>query len=377
MDGRRESPVSSYKLPVLVGVVGLTVATVLVLRSLSAVGWDPTLFVSFGEEAAATRAYGEERLGEVYLRSGQGHDGKFYFVQANDPWVVEPEVNASVFDRPLYRSQRMLYPVLAGGFGVLEPATIVWGLVAVNVLMMGLGTFATSIVAMRMGGSPWFGVTFGLNFGFISELYIDGSGIVAAAAAFGAMALLLSKRRWWGIGLLVAAALAREAMLIAAVGSAYWLWKRGERRDAFLAMVAPGLAVLIWAVYLRFRIDLDVGFDQVQEIGWPFVGFVQALPGWMGESLDITAGLGTVLLLALYTRRVLRSNELAGWAFLGFIPLAFVFTHQVWLNYYDFTRALAPVFTSFILLMFLSTPSAKTPDGSADQGVGVGSEQFE
>ena len=367
---------TSYKSPVLVGVVGLAVATILVLRTLVAVGWDPTLFTSFGEDAAATRTYGEERLGDVFLRGGLGHDGKFYFVQANDPWVAEPEVNASVLDRPLYRSQRMLYPVLAGGFGVLEPATIVWGLIAVNVLMMGLGTFVTSVVAMRMGGSPWFGVTFGLNFGFISELYIDGSGIVAATAAFGAVALLLSNRRWWGIGLLVGAALAREAMLIAAVGSAYWLWRRGEKRDAFMAMVFPGLAVLLWAVYLRFRIDLDVGFDQVQEIGWPFVGVLQAVPGWMGDPLNLAAGFGTMLILALYTRRVLRSGELAGWAFLGFIPLAFVFTEQVWLNYYDFTRAIAPVFTSFILLMFLSTPRAKQPSGSAAQGAAVGSEQM-
>ena len=163
-------------------------------RNLSQVNWDPTLYTAFGEEATATRQYAEERLDQVYLRPEQGHDGKFFFVQANDPLVLNPEENASVLDRPLYRSQRMLYPLIAGGFGLLHPDGIVWALIAVNILAMGLGTLATGRLAESMGMSVWWGLTFTLNIGLISEMNIDGAGIVAAAAAFASVAFFLHDR---------------------------------------------------------------------------------------------------------------------------------------------------------------------------------------
>ena len=209
----------------LVALVALVFSSVLVVRSLSEADWDATLFTAFGEEALPTRPYAEERLGDVFLRASQGHDGKFFFVQANDPLVLDPETNASVLDRPLYRSQRMLYPLLAGGGGFFSPETIVWALIVVNVLAMGAGTLATASVAKSMGMSPWWGLTFALNLGFISEMNISGAGIVAAAAAFGAVAMFLRDRRVWGVVLLALAALSREVMLIAAIGSAWWLWR--------------------------------------------------------------------------------------------------------------------------------------------------------
>jgi hypothetical protein len=98
----------------LVGIVALGLVAGACTWVLSRVDWDATVFIGFGEDAPATRAYAEDRLGTVYLRGDQGHDGKFFFIQANDPWVLAPENNAAVLDRPLYRSQRMLYPVLAG-----------------------------------------------------------------------------------------------------------------------------------------------------------------------------------------------------------------------------------------------------------------------
>jgi hypothetical protein len=49
-----------------------------------------------------------------------------------------------------------------------------------------------------------------------------------------------------------------------------------------------------------------------------------------------------------------------GWAFLGFVALALVFTEQVWRSYFDITRAIAPVITSFVLLAF---PRAPEPGG--------------
>jgi hypothetical protein len=166
--------------------------------------------------------------------------------------------------------------------------------------------------------------------------------------------MLLKNRVGWAVALLTIAVLSREAMLIAAAGSAFWLWRRGEKRDAFLVAGIPTAAVAIWAIYLRFRIEFDTGVSEVQEIGLPFAGFAQSFKIWADDPLNLVAGVAILLLLLMFTRRVLISGHLVGWAFLGFVPLAILFTRQVWQSYFDITRAVAPLLTAFVLLVFLT-----------------------
>jgi hypothetical protein len=338
-----------------VAAVSIVFSSLIAIRVLSEVDWDATIFVAFGEEAIPTREYAEARLGDVYLRAAQGHDGKFFFVQSNDPWVLDPGENAEVLDRPLYRSQRMLYPVLAGGAGLFGPEVIVWAMLVVNIIAMGVGTWVTARIAMEMGGSPWWGLAFAFNLGFISEVNIGGAGVVAAAAAFGAVLVFMRDKVAAGIALLAVAALSREAMLLAAAGVALWLWLDQRRRTAVMTALIPGLAVLSWAAYLRLRIGEGVVTAQVQEIGWPFVGFVEAFQSWVGDPVDLAVGVAMMILFVLFTRRVLVSRHLVGWAFVGFVLLGIVFTEQVWHSYFDITRAVAPIITSFVLLVFLGS----------------------
>ena len=176
------------------------VGGLLAVRLLAVSDWDPTAFTAFGDESTAITSYAEDLLGrEVLTREFQGHDGKFFFVQSNDPWIIDPDENAQVLDRPLYRSQRMLYPVLAGGGGLFGPEAVVWAMLVVNLIAMGVGTWVTSQIAIEMGGSPWWGLAFALNLGFISEINIGGAGVVAAAAAFGAVLMFMRERAAAGI----------------------------------------------------------------------------------------------------------------------------------------------------------------------------------
>lgn len=345
---------------VVVAIVGFLFSSLIAVRVLWETDWDATVFVAFGEEAIPTREYAEARLGEIYVRPAQGHDGKFFFVQSNDPWVLDPEQNAQVLDRPLYRSQRMLYPVLAGGAGLFGPETVVWAMLVVNLLAMGVGTWVTSQIAMDMGGSPWWGLAFALNLGFISEINIGGAGVIAAAAAFAAVLMFMRDRTTAGVGFLVLAALSREAMLLAAAGTALWLWLANRRKVAVLTAVVPGVVVAIWAVYLRLRIGGGTVTSQVQEIGWPFAGFVEAFESWVGDPLNLAVGVAMMLLFVVYTKRVLSARHLVGWAFVGFVLLGILFTEQVWHSYFDITRAVGPIITSFVLLVFLGGRSENT-----------------
>ena len=340
---------------IIVGLIGMLVPMVNCARVLAETAWDPTIFTAFGSEATPTREYAETRLGEVFLRPEQGHDGKFFFVQANDPWVSHPEENALVLDRPLYRSQRMLYPVLAGGGGFFGPETIVWSMLLVNLLAMGVGTWAVAHIAIEMGGSAWWGLAFALNIGFINEVNIGGAGVIAAAAAFCGVLGIMRRALALGIALLILAALAREAMLIAAAGIALWMWFRGRRADAALTAGIPALAVVAWGAYLRWRIGTGAVAAEVEEIGWPFVGFIEAFDGWLNDPFDLSVGVAMMTLFIVFTRRVLISNRPVGWAFLGFAALGVAFTEQVWHSYFDITRAVAPIITSFVLLVFLGS----------------------
>lgn len=347
---------------VVVVLVGMLLPLGIALRAVQEAGWDLTILVAFGTDAAPTREYAEERLGDVYLRAAQGHDGKFFFVQSNDPWVLDPSENAAVLERPLYRSQRMLYPVLAGGFGLLGPQAIVWAMLLVNVAAMGIGTWAVARIAMHMGGSPWWGIAFSLNLGLVGEMNISGAGVVSAAAAFAAVLMFTRNRVPSGVVLLMLAVLAREAMLIAVAGVALWLWYDRQRTTAVVTALVPGLAVVAWAVYLRLRIATGSVAAEVQEIGWPLVGFFEAVQQWVDEPINLAGGIAMMLLFVLFTRRVLMSRHLVGWAFLGFVALGIVFTEQVWHSYFDITRAVAPIITSFVLLVFLGANGSATTD---------------
>lgn len=340
--------------PILAACVAVLITSGIAVRVLSETDWDPTIFVAFGEDAAPTTEYAEERLGDdIYLRPAQGHDGKFFFVQSNDPWVLDPEENAEVLDRPLYRSQRMLYPVFAGGLGLFSPEVIVWAMLVVNILAMGAGTWVVARIAQRMGGSPWWGLAFALNLGFISEVNIGGAGVLAAVAAFGAVLAFMNERRTAAIALLALAALAREAMLLAAAGSALWLWTNHDRKTAVLSAAVPVAAVGTWAVYLRTRIETGSVASDVQEIGLPFQGFIEAFESWLGDPVDLAVGVAIMILFVLFTRRVWLSRHIVGVAFIGFVLLGILFTEQVWHSYFDITRAVAPIITSFVLLVFL------------------------
>jgi uncharacterized membrane protein AbrB (regulator of aidB expression) len=114
-----------------------------------------------------------------------------------------------------------------------------------------------------------------------------------------------------------------------------------------------------WALYVRWRIGWDAGVSEVQEIGLPFVGFVHAVGAWVGDPLDIATGFLLLALMLAFALRVLKSQELVGWAFVGFVGLGLLFTQQVWENYFDITRAVAPVITAFVLVTVASAKESK------------------
>lgn len=332
--------------------MGLALALALAGRLIGANGWDPTILTAFGAEAVTITEYAEARIGQITVREAQGHDGKFFFIQAHDPWLLAPTENADLLDRPVYRSQRMLYPLLAGGGGLFPSEVIIWSMIVVNLLALGIGSWATARIAVSLGGSAWWGLAFGLNLGLISELMIGGAGLVGFMFAVLAVLAVLANRLAWAVVGLTGAALSREAMVLVAAGMAFSLWRAGRRGQAVqLAGVPTGVAVL-WALYIRWRLGWPTSAE-VQEIGPPFQGFIRALTAPDAQFINVIVGILLMFILGRLLWHVARHRTLIGMATIGFVPLAILFTRQVWFAYFDITRAVAPALTGYLLAVFV------------------------
>ena len=351
-----------------IGAISFIVTAFLVGRILAGFDWNPTATIKFAEDAVSQTEYAEDLLGEVIVAPDAGHDGKFFFSQAMDPFYLEPGVHAVFLDRPTYRAQRMLYPTLSSLGGLLSPMGTAWGLIVVNVLAMVVGTVFTSLVARQLGVSPWFGLVFVLNPGLIVALNIDGANIVAMAALMAGIYYVMTERVLVASLAMTASVLARETMVIAALGLAlFWLYKY---RKVPWAMLIPPTAVVTWWAYVHWRLQSGLAQD-TQAVGWPFVGFVQAFERWVSPPISfVDLAMGVLLLLvsiALLVRSVLTPTAL-GWGVAGFAFLGLLLSEPVWLRWFDSTRALAPVLTAYALVVSASIASQPRGDSGEREG---------
>ena len=340
---------------VLVAVIGSLVAAFFVVRLFAEFAWNPTVTIKFGEEFTEQNAYAADLLGQIVLSPDYGHDGKYFFSQAMDPFYLEPEVHAIYLDRPAYRAQRMLYPTVASLGGLTTPTVTAWGLIVVNIIAMGVGTAFTALVAVEMGISRWFGLAFVFNPGLIVAMNIDGAGIVATAALMAGVYYVMKDDILLAAMALTAASLARETMLIGAVGLALF-WIRRHGRIPWL-MSTPALAVGAWWLYLHWRLDEGLAQD-TQALGLPFVGFAQAMQRWLqtpGSQIDLL--MGSLFLIASITIliRARRTPSALAWSVAGFAFLGLLLSEPVWFRYFDSSRALAPVVTAYVLLVAASS----------------------
>jgi hypothetical protein len=338
----------------VMGALALLIVGTFTLRILIPTGMDPTVFLAFGEESPVQTAYAERLLGDVATRPSLGHDGRFFFPQANDPWYLQPARNAAVLDRPIYRGQRMLFPVIAGGLGFFPPGVVVWSMLITNLLALAIAAWLAARLAASWGASTWLGVSVPLNIGLLFELDIGGAGILAYTFCLGAVLALVNERTELASLLFGAAALSREVMVAFAVG-VLLLWWLEERQLLWRIVLTPLLAVSAWYVYLSFRLSGVSGVGGgTENFTAPFVGIFEALRSWIRDPSDLLVNLSLLVVVVAFTPLALRSRVPIAWGALPFVALATVLSVNVWLEPFNFTRALAPVFTAAPFLVVLS-----------------------
>jgi hypothetical protein len=358
----------SRALPLVVGLVGLGIGLYVCLNLLSINQWNPSVFVKFPGVDQDLMAYANDNLSEVVPAPLQGHDGKFFFIQAMDPLLLSPEDHAVHLDRPAYRAQRMLYPTVVSGMGALSGDAVAWSMVAMNLLGLGLGTWITARLALELGLSAWFGLAFAMNPGVLVSSFMD-TGEVFAMLFFVAGAWALMKKRYVATGILLGlSVLSRETMILAAIGAAAYAWR--EERKPPWALTMPFIAVAGWWAYVRIRLGfLESGLQDTQAVGLPFKGFIDAMQVWLsqpGREADMLVGIVLMVWSLLVAWRALRSRTVLGWMGAGFVVVALTMVEGVWLKYFDSTRALVPVITTYVLMTASSFYAARRKPISHD-----------
>jgi hypothetical protein len=329
--------------------------------------WHPSYFVHFGTENPATATAREIYGDDLVVRDGIGHDGQTFWALARDPFLLDPRSLEPLLDgRPVYRSQRIMFPMLAAPARLVGEAALLWGLVLANVLAVVAGSYATARLAQSWGGPPATALAFALNPGLLISTFLGVADGVATAA--GMVTLLAVRRRaiGWALVAGTVAVLAKEPMLLLLAGAAAFSPGLARRHRAGLVL-GPAAVAGLWALYVRTR--FTVSETRVREFDLPFAGYIDVWRDARGPGGLGTGPLVAVLILLaaalIVTRWWARKDDLVAGAALPFAALAIVLGELVLDLPANLLRAMAPMVT-LLLLDLVVGPSRRAVAGSAD-----------
>lgn len=281
-----------------------------------------------------------------------GHDGEQYYLIARSPMHLA-ETGPSL-DRPRYRLGRILFPTMAwalhpqgGGTGLIAALVIV-GLIGVAVCTAAMARLST-----LLGGSPRVALLVAGLPGTYWALRISTADVLATGLTLFAVCYSLEQRNRRAVVFGIAAAFARESVLLVFVGLALW---RRDKAGAMLAAV-PTVVFSCWVAVLR----LVVADDGVPAEGFtlPGMGYFEAwrLAWSHGKEID-----GAVLAFAIWAVALLalRRQRLAGpfgWIILLHLAL-FVFMDETVVGFgSNVSRTTLPFVTCAILALAVPRPA--------------------
>lgn len=238
-----------------------------------------------GADGPSVKAF-EEDFPALELPDGIGHDGQQFYAIARAPMHFD-EVSDDL-DRPRYRLQRPLFPLLSwglhpggGGYGLVRAMALV-GVTGVFLLGLGAGALST-----RLGGGAWPAFVVPLLPGTYAALRLSLADTLALGLVLLALFAAEKGRAGASAILAVLGALAKESMLVVVIGHALFRRTRATTIAALVSTATTGL----WWLFLRVAVEAES--DQVLEFTWPFGGAIASADNWL-TGTDWIAGLTVV-----------------------------------------------------------------------------------
>jgi len=300
------------------------------------------------------------------VQPGPGFDGQFYQQLAMDPLLQRADTPRALDDARI-RGRRVLTPALAWTLSQGKPSWALWTYPLLSVAAwLGLGWVLWRLLPCDGWGAAAFAAV------------ILGPGVVEAASralpdlpAFTLASASLLAAPGAALGLLAAAALGRETMLLGYLSRPL----PGLGGSALLRWLAGGLAVLtplaLWALCLQLRFPGAERIDGTN-LSWPLSGLLQRIH-MMTTEWTLPAGSGpadwlalrgpqSLLLVLSYAAQVLwlmvhREPRSGLWRWAALTALfSTLLAWPTWEAFYTVTRHLLPLHLAFNVLLALRRP---------------------
>jgi len=233
---------------------------------LAANAWDPKALAELGTRYTLLEPNGTE-----------GYDGQFTYMMALD---LEPTAVGPHLDRPAYRYQRILLPVVARWLSFGDEPAIPWALLGVSVVSAAVGTAAVARWMLDRGLWEGYALGFGLWVGVVASAGL----FLHEALAYGLVAVgWLACRRGrplWGAAALGLALFAKETTLPFWAAGFFVRGPDGHAdRRLRLGLAASGVAFVLFQIWLLAAYG-EVGLGSGGAMGTPFelvplMGFVR------------------------------------------------------------------------------------------------------
>ena len=309
--------------------IGLVVGVFLVWAQANAVG-GITGMLEVGE-ASALRPVIQEQLGDIPVAPGSGHDGQIFYGIGLDLGGTRV---GPLLDDPGYRYRRILMPLVASGFGLLDGRALLYGQILVALASMSLASGTVAAMSRQAGRSDLLALAVVLNPGVWLSVQLLTSDVMSLALMVLGLYYFTQRRDrpsalWFALS-----GLAKDIVLITPIA----LGIKNQRKAIVLV---PAAVLSVWMVILTLM--FGSGFNPRGNLAWPFMGMVEATSNWahldMKEWVYLGVSLGLVVVGAIWSlRRTWLRWPIASWTL-----LAVVSSNWVWDFGNNAVRAFAPI----------------------------------
>jgi hypothetical protein len=215
--------------------VALCILVAFAITVLATHAWDPMAFVlDRPQDVPADQTW------------GIGYDGQQAYAIA-----VDPVGAASKLDRPAYRYQRIIYPILARLVGFGNPDLIPWSMLIINLISACVTVLVLSQLLVDRGVSGWWSLVPLLSFNYLIGIRMDLNGPLAYALALGGLLSFERKKPALAAVLFALAGLTREVALVFPLALVAWLFLQRRWREALGIASASMVPFVAWSAFVR------------------------------------------------------------------------------------------------------------------------------
>jgi hypothetical protein len=288
----------------------------------------------------------ERELGPVHPRDETGHDGQLFFLIARDPLnAFGTAQRLAEFDNnpPRYRYRRILYPLLAGGFGRFTGRQTLVGMIVLTIVGLGLSAVATADLAHGLNVRGGVVLVAILNLGALLSVMLLTSDALALGLALVGLALIGRRRTGGAVVAFALAVLAKEVYAVVPLAvAAVNMWRRCSRDALVIAMSL--LPCVAWTAWVWAKVPYVP--VTVNNLGVPFGGVLESVRLWPalyaanGTQLA-AAGFDIFVFVLAITLSLIGRNTLLRSTVVAWLVVAFVSTFLVWSIPTNVARAFA------------------------------------